>query len=278
MTVTAESARHLHLPRVYVPDSTNVVSLYTLSQLLQAHEDVHIYFEGREEDTDQEEEMVKRICPRAIKEIGPIAKGMERSVLFLREGMDQNTLKGPVEGYHRFVLIVSIAGAEDPVTNAFARSFSALEQEAKNCGYESYCILRLPPVYQNLNCINQGDLDIEGEFYGIDAEDAGSAISHILLDPELHKGEEYTVFSPAAVSSSTLKIVHSQLPRVHGIPFQTPSTILESIESKYWRQQQQRQGNDFSKITGGEEMASFEEFLRRTQQSLFHQRFIARDD
>ena len=276
MTVTAESVRHLHRPRVYIPDSTNAVSLYTLSHLLSAHEDFHIYFQGTEGD-ESEEELVKRICPRAIKEIGPIAKGMERSVLFLREGMDRNILKAPVEGYHRFVLIVSIAGAEDPSNNPFARSFAELEQEAKKSGYESYCLLRLPPIYQYLNCIDQNDLDIEGEFYGIDAEDAGSAISHILLDPELHRGEEYTIFSPATISPSTLKTVHSQLPHVHGVPLQTPSTILESIKSKYWRQQQ-RQGNDFAKITGGEEMTSFEEFLRRTQQSLFHQRFIARND
>ena len=273
MTVIAESVKHSHRPRVYVPDSTNVVSLYTLSHLLRAHEDFHIYFQASEDES--EEELVKRICPRAIKEVGAVAKGMERSVLFLREGMDKNILKAPVEGYHRFVLIVSIAGAEDPSTYPFAKAFSDLEQEAKNSGYESYCLLRLPPIYQNLNLINQNELDIDGEFNGIDAEDAGSAISHILLDPELHRSEEYTIFSPASISPSTLKTVHSQLPRVHGAPLQTSSTILESIKSKYWRQE--RLENDFGKITGGEEMTSFEEFLRRTQQSLFHQRFIARD-
>lgn len=274
MTVTTESVRHLHRPRVYVPDPTNVVSLYTLSHLLRAQEEFQIYFQGAEEEGTEDEELVKRICPRAVKEVGAIAKGMERSVLFLREGMDMNALKAPVEGYHRFVLIVSIAGAEDPASNTFARPFAELEHEAKNSGYESYCLLRLPPIYQNLNCIDKNDLDIEGEFYGIDAEDAGSAISHILLDPELHRGESYTIFSPAAISSSTLKTVHFQLPRVHGVHLQSPSTILESIKSKYWRQQ--RPGNDFAKITGGEEMTSFEEFLRRTQQSLFHQRFISR--
>lgn len=275
MTIIAESFRHLHRPRVYIPDSTNVVSLYTLSHLLSSHEDFHIYFQGTEDD-ESESELIKRICPRAIKEIGPIAKGMERSVLFLREGMDRDILKAPVEGYHRFILIVSIAGAEDPSNNPLARSFAELEEESKNY-YESYCLLRLPPIYQYLNCIDKNDLNIEGEFYGIDAEDAGSAISHILLDPELHRGEEYTIFSPAAISPSTLKTVHPQLPRVHGVPLQTPAMILESIKAKYWRQRPGH-GNDFAKITGGEEMTSFEEFLRRTQLSLFHQRFIVRDD
>lgn len=276
MTVIAESERHLHRPRVYVPDSTNVVSLYTLSHLLRAHENFHIYFEGGEDETE-EEALIKRICPRAIKEIGPVAKGMERSVIFLREGMDKNALKAPVEGYHRFVLIVSIAGAEDSSNYPFAKSFAELEQEAKNSGYESYCLLRLAPIYQYFNLIGQEELDIEGKFYGINAEDAGSAISHILLDPELHRGEVYTIFSPASISPSTLKTVHSQLPRVHGTPLQTPSTILESIKSKYWRQGQEEHKNDFARITGGEEMTSFEEFLKRTQQSLFHQRFIAKD-
>lgn len=272
MTVVAASERHLHRPRIYIPDSINIVSLYTLSHLLRAHEDVHIYFQGNEDD--REDELVKKICPRAIKEIGLIAKGVERSVLFLREGMDRNVLKAPVEGYHRFVLIISITGAENPSNYPFAKEFSKLEQEAMNCGYESYCLLRLPSIYQQLISINQDDLDIEGEFYGIDAEDVGSAISHILLDPELHRGERYTIFSPTNIFSSTLKTVHAQLPRVHGAPLQSPATILESIKSKYWRQPLQ---NDFAKITGGEEMTSFEEFLRRTQQSLFHQRFIARN-
>lgn len=100
MTVTTESVRHLHRPRVYVPDPTNVVSLYTLSHLLRAQEEFHIYFQGAEEEGTEDEELVKRICPRAVKEVGAIAKGMERSVLFLREGMDMNALKAPVEGYH----------------------------------------------------------------------------------------------------------------------------------------------------------------------------------
>ena len=275
MTIISESERHFHRPRIYVPDSTNVVSLYTLSHLLRAHENFHIYFQGGESETG-DEELIRRICPRAMKEIGPVAKGIERSVIFLREGMDRNVLKAPVEGYHRFVLIVSIAGAEDSSNYPYAKSFAELEQEAKNSGYESYCLLRLAPIYQYLNLIGQEELNIEGEFYGIDAEDAGSAISHILLDPELHSGEVYTIFSPASISPSTLKTVHGQLPRVHGIPLQTLPTILESIKSNYWRQEQEHK-NDFASITGGEEMTSFEEFLRRTQQSLFHQRFIARD-
>ena len=184
MTVSVESERHLHHPRLYIPDATNIVSLYTLSHLVRSNEDFYIYFHSGE--TDEDEELVKRICPRAIKESpGEIGKGMERSVLFLREGMNENELKLPVEGYHRFILIISMAtGIENsPFTN--------LEHLARNSGYESYCILRLAPIYQNLVSIDPESLNIEGEFFGIDAEDVGSAISHILLDPELHRGEEY---------------------------------------------------------------------------------------
>lgn len=270
MTVSVESERHLHRPRVYIPDSTNIVSLYTLSYLMRSHEEeFRIYFQG----DAAEEELVKKICPRAIKHVGSVAKGMERSVLFLREGMDENELKSPLEGYHRFVLIVSVAGANDPSKFPFVKSFAELEQAAKSTGYESYCVLRLPPIYQNLNLIDPSDLEsVDEMFYGVDAEDVGSAIGHILSDPELHRGEEYTIFSPSGVSPSTLKTVHFQLPRGHGQPLQSPNLVLEAIKS-----QERDNKNDFARITGGEEMTSFEEFLRRTSQSLFHQRFISRD-
>lgn len=272
MTVTVESEVHLHRPRVYIPDSNNIVSLFTLSHLLRAHgEEFRVYYQGDEEE--RSDELIKNVFPRAIKHVGPVAKGMERSILFLREGMDLDELKSPLEGYHRFVLIISVTGAEDPSKYPFAKQFSELEQAAKSTGYESYCILRLPPIYQNLNLINPSDLEsVDGIFYGIDAEDAGSAISHILADSELHRGEDYTIYCPSGVSLSSLKTVHSQLPRAHGHPLQSPAFMLESIKSV-----ERNNKNDFARITGGEEMTSIEEFLRRTNQSLFHQRFISRN-
>lgn len=260
MTVAVESERHLHRPRVYITDATNMVSLYTLSHLLQCHQQCHIYYEDTEDTRDDDDELIKKICPRAIKQSD--GSGMERSVVYLREGMDEALLKAPLEGCHKFVLIVSLAGIEEdsPVYK--------LECAAKAAGYESYCVLRLPPVYQDLSLI---DVDEGvGEFYGIDAEDAGSAVSHILLDPDLHRTETYTIYSPSSVSPSTLTTVHSQLPHSPGPALQPPSAILEAVKSsKVGR-------NDFARITGGEEMTSFEEFLRRTHQSLFHQRFISR--
>jgi hypothetical protein len=176
-----------------------------------------------------------------------------------------------VEGYHRFVLIVSMAiGIENS-------SFTKLEQLAKNSGYESYCLLKLAPIYQNLKPIDPESLNIEGDFFGIDAEDVGLAVSHILLDPESHRGEEYTIFCPTSISLSTIKTVHSQLPKVHGRPLQSPSSILAAIKSNYWRTSGSNLKNDFGRITGGEEMTSFDEFLRKANQSLFHQRFIMRN-
>lgn len=266
MTVSVESERHVHHPRIYIPDATNSVALYTLSHLVR-QEDLLIYFQTGADEA--EEELVKKICPRAMKVSEHDSKGMERSVLFLREGMDENEFKGPVSGYHRFVLIVSMA------TGIENSPFTRLEQLAKNSGYESYCLLKLAPIYQNLESIDPESLNIEGagEFFGIDAEDVGAAVSSILLDPELHREEEYTIYCPTSISLSTIKTFHSQLPKVHGHPLQSPSIILSAIKSNYWRNDVK---NDFARITGGEEMASFEEFLRRTSQSLFHQRFIAR--
>ena len=274
MTVKIESERHLHRTRVYIPNSNNIVALYTLSHLLRTREEeFHIYYQASADERD--DELIKKICPRAMRHEGPAARGMERSVLFLRDGMDENELKIPHEGYHRFVLIVSVVGAGDPSRYPFATPFSKLEHAAKSIGFESYCVLRLPPIYQNLDLIKPGDLEtVDDIFFGIDAEDAGSAISHILSDPELHRGEEYTIFGPSGISPATLKTVHSQLPRAHGEPLQSPGLVLESIKTKrVWPEN----NNDFSKITGGEEMTSFEEFLRRTNQSLFHQRFILKN-
>ena len=266
MTVSVESERHLHLPRIFIPDATNIVSLYTLSHLVRSTEEFHVYFQC---ESDDEEELVRKICPRAIKEPSGVAKGMERSVVFLREGMDENELKMPVEGYHRFVLIVSMA------TGIENSPFTRLEELAKNAGYESYCLLRLAPIYQNLESIEPESFNNEGEFYGVDAEDVGTAVSHILLDPELHRGEEYTVYCPTSLSLSTIKTVHSRLPKIHGKRLQEPSTILAAIKSNYWNPSGSVVKNDFGRITGGEEMSSFEEFLRRANQSLFHQRFMA---
>lgn len=270
MTVSVESERHLHHPRIYIPDSTNIVSLYTLSNLSRTHGDeFHLYFQ-----VDENADLVKKICPRAIGHSGPVAKGMERSVLFLRPEMNEEELRGPLEGYHRFVLIISVAGAEDPTKFPFAQSYTKLEQAAKLIGYESYCILRLPPIYQNLNLVPLNELEFIDElFFGIDAEDVGSAIGHILSDPELHRGEEYTIQSPSGISPSTLKTVHPQLPTTPGRPIQSLNYLIESIKASGIIG---RDRNDFAKITGGEEMTSFEEFLRRTNHSLFHQRFILR--
>lgn len=272
MTVSVESERQVHHPRIYITDATNSVALYTLSYLVRSQEELYIYFHT---DSAEEEELVKRICPRAMKVAEHVAKGMERSVLFLREGMEEGELKRPVEGYHRFVLIVSMA------TGVENSSFARLEQLAKRSGYESYCLLRLAPIYQNLESIDPESFDIEGgggEFFGIDAEDVGAAVSCILLDPELHRGEEYTIYCPTSIPLSTVKTVHSQLPKMHGHDLQSPSIILAALKSNYWRASGSNLDvkNDFGRITGGEEMTSFEEFLRRANQSLFHQRFIAR--
>lgn len=277
MTVIVETERHVHHPTVYIPDSTNIVSLYTLSHLLRSSENFRIHFQA---ENLLEEDLVKRVCPRAIKENGPVVKGMERSVVYLKSGMSLDDLKAPVEGYHRFVLIVSMAGAEDPIRFPFSESFAKLEQAARNAGYSSYCILRLPPIYQHFQSIESENLEFEGGavLCGIDADDVGSAISHILIDPDLHRGEEYTIFSPSSISPSLIKTVHSQLPRVRGEPFQPTKTIIESIKAKYWQHlmDSSHQGNNFASITGGEEMTSFDEFLRRSSHSLFHQRFLTR--
>ena len=263
MTVSVESDQ----PRVYIPDATNIVSLYTLAHLVRSQEDFQVYFKA---ESDEEEELVKRICPRAIKEPGPVAKGMERSVMFLREGTKETELKKPVEGHHRFVLIVSILHGTE------TSELTKLENLAMNSGYESCCLVRLAPIYQNLGAIDQESFKGEGEFYGIDAEDVGSAASHILLNPELHRGEQYTIYCPTAISLSTVETVHPQLPKVHGQPLQSPSAILAAIKLNPFCPSESTVKNDFGRITGGEEMTTFGEFLRRANQSLFHQRFIAK--
>ena len=71
MTVSVESERHLHLPRIFIPDATNIVSLYTLSHLVRSTEEFHVYFQC---ESDDEEELVRKICPRAIKEPSGVAK------------------------------------------------------------------------------------------------------------------------------------------------------------------------------------------------------------
>jgi hypothetical protein len=274
MTVTVESEEHKHRPRIYIPDAISIVSLYTMSHLLNAQDNFRIYYTGGESDDD----LVKKICPRAIREAN--AKGMERSVLFLREEeMKEEAFMAPLEGNHRFVLIISMIGAETPNQFPFAAEYAKLEQTAMSIGYESYCILRLPPIFQHLNALSLEDLEAleDVPFYAIDADDVGCVVSQILLDPELHRGEKYTIFCHSPIPSSTLKAIHSQLPSVPGSPLQSAKTVIGSINSSYWKGNvDTERRNDFNAITGDEEMTSFEEFLRRTSHSLFHQRFLTR--
>lgn len=274
MTVVTEPERHLHHPRIYITDATNIVSLYTLSSLLQSKENLNIYYnteDGIEGSND--DDLIKKICPNAVKETGPVAQGMERSVLFLRPSMSLEQIKAPLEGHHRFVLIISMIGADDPDSYPFLKPITNLESEARNAGYESYCILRLPPLYQHLNLIEE-TTEIESEFVAIDAEDAATAISHILLDPEIHRGEIYSIHSPTPISPHTLKSSSpsQNIFKFHGDCLQTSEMVTEFIKSD----QSKVPDNQFVKITGFEDMIGFEEFIKKYHESLYHQRFICR--
>ena len=164
-------------------------------------------------------------------------------------------------------------GADDPINFPLLKPLANLESEAKNAGYESYCVLRLPPIYQHLNMLSEQEIEsVRHEFVAIDAEDAATAISHILLDPEIHRGEVYTIHSPTHISPHTLKSAHQKLPKFHGSWIQPPENVLEFIKSK----KSTGYINQFVKITGFEEMIGFEEFVKKCTESLYHQRFICR--
>lgn len=285
MTVRTESIEHPHHPRIFITDTLNIASLYTLSHLTHSKENIYVYYESQEDPLNHahSEEMVQRICPGAIRQSGQIEKisrGMERSVLYLHRALhDSEYLMAPLQGYNRFVLIISMLGAENPTKFPFAKKYADLEEKAKGMGYQSYCILRLPPLFQHLKRLDPTILEEfkssgDGIIYGIDANDAGSLISHILLDPEVHKEEQYSIFCPSSISLSTLHSIQDNLPGVLGPPFQSSESVRESIQHDYWHLLE-NSSNDIVAITGGmDTITDFDGFLRNCRESLFHQRFL----